>query len=1177
MATKMNEQSLEDLIVEFLVTHNGYEQGQSSDYDTGNALDAGRLERYLRATQSTTIERSLVFASVKNRKSFLDRIESEITRRGVVDVLRKGIRHDSDIFYLYSPLSTGQRSSNIFSVTRQLHYSSSNKELSLDVALFVNGLPVITMELKNRITGQSVSNAIAQYRGDRSPKELLFMPKRCAVHFAVDDEEVAMCTKLEGKSSWFLPFNKGVNNGAGNPVNPSGLKTSYLWEEILTKDRLSDILEHYAQVISEKVPGSTRKKEKMIWPRWHQLEAVRMLLDTTRQEGVGGRYLIQHSAGSGKSNSITWLAYQLVGLRRGGEDLFDSIIIITDRRNLDRQLRDNVKAFTHTDHIVAWSDTSSTLRSNLVSGKKIILTTVQKFSFILDKIGRDFSQKRFAVIIDEAHSSQSGRMSANTNKVLSGAPSSGEETSEDEINRLIEAHMNGRRMAPNASFYAFTATPKDKTLQTFGKPFEKENGEIGHRPHHLYSMKQAIEEGFILDVLKHYTPYESYYHICQTEEALGDKKYERKEAIKKLRGYVERQPETIEKKARVMVEHFHLNVAHRIGGEARCMVCTQSIQRAIEYYVAISRLLKERNSPYKAIIAYSGEHTYHGSEMSDASFNKFASGEVPERFRSNKDKYRFLIVADMYQTGYDEPLLHTMYVDKTLSGLKAVQTLSRLNRTYPGKDETFVLDFANTADDIAKSFQPYYVTTLLSKETDPNKLNDLLRTIEEYSLYTEGEVQQFDQLFWGSAPRTKIDSLLDLMVERFCSLEDEDKILCKKAIKAFIRTYEYLSTILPTLSTEWERKETLLSLLVHKLPKLGSEDLTKGLLEAIDLDRYRLVKDEERSIQLQNEDTEIEPAAVSERASMPEPDMATLDELEAEFNEFFGNIEWENRDIVRRQTEEVLQGIRQNSTVVNSMVHNDHTTADQVCDDAVVQELKLTDKRYTELTRTYWENDDFRDFFNRYIQTKIRREFNPEYDEEVLRTRLNEEFRRDFAEFSTSERYPDFSEVLTIFFDLIRVDTIPDLQGLRDILQRTLNCLYRAKHREEDYRIWYSDLVTRFEAFLKKIYWVREGVPMPLNEEGREPGLLDAVRHFPDVAKLYRTRERKMELFSRYYNVIYEWRNKESHAAEELPLSKIPLALHAAVAIYLYATMVSVDDVKDNLKSLIVKDYPTGH
>lgn len=1170
MPTNTSERYLEDLIVNHLVEKNKYELGQSDDYNRDYALDEGRLEKFLLATQADKVRASRIFETPVNRRKFLERVRKEVSERGVVDVLRKGVKHLSNTFELYEPYPselsvTGKRlyKENKFCVIRQLHYSNENTRLAVDVVIFVNGLPIITMELKNQLTCQNTEDAVRQYCNDRDPKDLLFMPKRCAVHFAVDDVEIQMCTKLCGKDSWFLPFNKGFNDGAGNPVNPRGERTAYLWEDILTKERLSDILEHYAQVAIEIDQETKAKTEKVIWPRYHQLECVRALLADTGGKDVGQRYLIQHSAGSGKSNSITWLAYQLVEMLQDGQSKFDSVVIVTDRVNLDKQLRDNVRSFTRNENIVDWANSSGVLKSHLENGKKLILTTVHKFSYILNDVGNELAKKRFAVIIDEAHSSQSGRMSANENQVLSGRIEDDERDEYDEqgINEVISTYMKGRNMAPNANFYAFTATPKNKTLETFGAPFIKEDGEIGHRPFHTYTMKQAIEEGFILDVLKGYTTYQSYFRIKKTIE--DDPEFDHTQAMKKLRYFVESQPETISEKSKVIVEHFHTKVAHKIGGEARCMVVTSGIERAIDYYYEITQLLEERNSPYQAIVAFSGDFNYHGNEVSEASINGFPPSQIEKKFK--KDNYRFLIVADKFQTGYDEPLLHTMYVDKTLRGVRTVQTLSRLNRTWPKKKDTCVIDFVNTCDDVERDFQDFYKTTILSRETDPNKLNDLLQNIERHGIYTEAEVETLNQKFWGKASRKEIDPILDTCRDRFVQLEKNDQIDCKSCIKTYIRTYEFLSTIMPDSSLEWEKKQTFLMLLIHKLPSLGIDDFTDGLLEAVDFDKYRLVKKEERDIRLKNEDTEIEPVPTSTTSYASEPDMQALSSIESEFNKLFGSIDWGDEDVVKQQLDEIVNKVKEDDAVRNSMIYGDIETANQDCDSSVSNNMSIMTANHTEFMAVYWQREDFRQMVNELVRERVRDALNPSYDEGRLKQIMLDEFKNDFADFCDGVHYVELNEVLSVFFKIIEADTLPDLQGLRTILKRILNCLYRAQHREEDYRTWYSELVSRFEAFMKKIYWIKTGQPVPQTEEGREPAFLDTVQYFPEVNNLYHTHNPKYELFKQFYKVVYNWRNNENHRAMELPEEYLETALHAAVALYLFTTMVSVDDVKDKI------------
>ena len=724
MPTDISEKALEGLLESSLCNKHGYEKGKSSDYNKDFGFDAERVKRFILATQREKAENTGCFAGGTTERRFFSKLSSELSKRGVSDILRKGFRYISELFDMYYPLPselnpTAQEfyGKNIFCVTRQLYYSKANTN-SIDVMISLNGLPLMTMELKNHYTGQTIDNAIKQYQDDRNPKAdptaLLLQKKRCAVHFAVDDDNIMMCTELCGKASWFLPFNKGVNGGAGNPINLEGVKTAYLWEDILEKHSLSDILENYAQVVKKKKTVRDKKTgkkkvveaESIVWPRFHQLDAVRKMLEATKRNGVGQKFLIQHSAGSGKSNSITWLAYQLVGLLDGTQPLLDSVIIVTDRVNLDNQIRDNINAFKRLQNIVEWADSSTTLKDALENGKKIIIAIVHKFPYILQAIGTTLRDKRFGIIIDEAHSSQNGSLSAKMNMALSGNTGDEEEDLEDKLNAIIE----GRKMVKNANYYAFTATPKNKTLEMFGSPFPKPDGETGYQPFHEYTMKQAIEEGFIKDVLKNYTTYASYYKIIKTVE--NDPEFDNKKAQKKLRSWVERQPETIHQKAAIIVSHFHAMVIDKgkVGGKARAMVVTSSIIRAIEFYYEISRLLEERKSPYKAVVAFSGTKEWQGKMVTEADINGFPSKDIEDNM--SEDPYRILVVADKFQTGYDQPLLHSMYVDKILTDVKAVQTLSRLNRCHPDKRDTFVLDFANDEEVIRRhsknsTRQPY--------------------------------------------------------------------------------------------------------------------------------------------------------------------------------------------------------------------------------------------------------------------------------------------------------------------------------------------------------------------------------------------------------------------------------------------------------------------------------------
>lgn len=974
MATNTTERGFETLITNYLRDENHYEEGHNSDYSIRYALDVTRLFRFLKKTQPEKLEKLRILAEPIEKRRFLQYLDKRLAQLGVIQLLRKGLSYQYehfDLFYV-RPSAGNVRAAelfadNIFSVTRQVHYSELNKKLAPDLVIFLNGLPIITMELKNQLTKQCTADAVRQYKKDRSPKEKLFSFRRCMVHFAVDDSTVEMCTQLAGERSWFLPFNKGNHEGAGNPPNPHGLKTAYLWEDILQKTELANILENYVQVTESKDPLSKQATYRQIFPRYHQLRLVESLLADARRDGVGQRYLIQHSAGSGKSNEIAWLAHQLVTLKDvAGQEVFDTVIVVTDRINLDRQIRDTIRQFMQVSSTVGWAKDSAELRTLLAKKCKIIITIVHKFQFILKDIDEHHPKAHFAILIDEAHSSQNGSLSAKMNMVLSDEDVP--DAFEDEINRIVEERIVKRKMLKNASYFAFTATPKNKTLEMFGRRVDGQDGEVSYAPHYVYTMKQAIEEHFILDVLKYYTPVQSYYRLVKTAE--DDPRFDRKKSEKLLRCFVEAQPKTIERKAEIIVEHFHTEVIARgkVGGQARAMVVTKSILQAIEYYEAVTRLLAERHSPYKAILAFSGEKEVHGQRMTEASFNGFPSSEIERRFK--KDPYRILIVANKFQTGFDEPLLHTMYVDKPLADIMAVQTLSRLNRCHVGKKDTFVLDFANKPEVIQAAFSRYYKTTMLSGETDPNKLNELIETMEPHEVYTAEQVDAFVAQYLAGASRQELDPMLDASVERYLALEVDDQIEFKSCAKNFVRTYNFLAAILPYGKADWEKLSIFLKLLLLKLPSPQGEDLTEGLLEAVDLESYRAEAQEQMSLALEDADGEVKPVPISGQVGIPTPDVEPLSEILQDFHQIWGGGKLfapEHEEQVAEQIAGLPNAVRKATPYQNAMQHSDAQNARVESDRATMDAVLETMKTGIELYRAVTENDSFKSWLLREV------------------------------------------------------------------------------------------------------------------------------------------------------------------------------------------------------------------
>ena len=942
----------------------GWIGGSPHDYDREFCVDRIQLAAFLHATQPEAAESLALHEDGPTRRKFLARLQGEISKRGTIDVLRHGVKHGAhhlELFYgtpsAGNPQAQERFEQNRFTVVRQLRYSRDDTQRALDIGLFINGLPVFTFELKNSLTKQTAADAVEQYKRDRNPREKLFQFGRCVAHFAVDESEVRFCTHLMGKASWFLPFNRGWNDGAGNPPNPSGIKSDYLWRQVLARESLTNILENYAQVVEAKDEKTGKKKRTQVWPRYHQLDVVRRLLADAAAHGAGQCYLIQHSAGSGKSNSIAWLAHQLIGLAKDNAPVFDSIIVVTDRLILDRQIGDTIRQYAQVRATVGRAQQSGDLRTFIEAGKKIIISTVQKFPFILDEIGNEQRTRRFAIIIDEAHSSQGGRTSASISAALGKAGEQGEdETYEDQINRAMES----RRLLPNASYFAFTATPKNKTLEIFGAPDPQPDGAVRHRAFHSYTMKQAIQEGFILDVLAHYTPVASYYRLAKTVE--DDPEFDVKKAQKKLRRFVEGHDHAIRLKAEIMVDHFHEQVIakNKIGGAARAMVVTNGIERAIQYFHAIRDYLQQRKSQYRVVVAFSGEPEFGGQKVTEASLNGFPSGQIAQKIR--EDPYRFLVCADKFQTGYDEPLLHTMYVDKTLSGIKAVQTLSRLNRAHPKKHDVFVLDFLNDADTIREAFADFYRATILAGETDPDKLHDLQADLDAAQVYSPEQIDDLVERYLGGADRDELDPILDVCVAVYVHDLDEDaQVDFKGKAKAFVRTYGFLSSVLPYTNADWEKRSIFLNFLISKLPAPEEEDLSKGILDAIDMDSYRVEKRAVQKILLPDDDAEIEPVPTSGGGHVPEPELDRLSNILRAFNDLFGDIAWDDRDRVgelitktipaRVAADAAFRNARENSDDANARIEHDKVLA------RIVTGMVKDD---AELFKQFMDNEDFK-------------------------------------------------------------------------------------------------------------------------------------------------------------------------------------------------------------------------
>ncbi|WP_270966864.1 type I restriction endonuclease subunit R [Campylobacter upsaliensis] len=912
--TNYTEKDLERFI-ESALLENGYIKRESKDYDKSLCMDKELFERFLQSTQAKALQ-ELEKRNIKEQ-ALLKRVASQISEKGILKALQSHIEIMGVTIKLAypkpnssaNPQALENYNKNIFSITRQLYFSEKNNK-SLDMVIFLNGLPLITMELKNPFTGQNVYNAIEQYKKDRDPRESIF--KQSVVHFALDSDLIYMSTKLEGIQTKFLPFNRGLNNGSGaiglecgggNPAVKDKMKTSYFWEELLQKDTLSKLLFDF----------TIKNSKGVIFPRFHQFDVVSRLLKDVKEKGVGQRYLIQHSAGSGKSNSIAWLAHNLVSLHRIENDkekeVFDSILVVTDRRVLDRQIQENVKSFTQDKNLVeAITEGSRQLKAALEEGKKIIVTTIQKFPYIADEITH-LQNKSFAIIIDEAHSSQSGKNAEEMGKAISNKDDkeTGEMDLEEELIKIIE----NKKFQKNASYFAFTATPKPKTLEMFGSACEI-NGEKKFIPFHLYSMKQAIEEGFILDVLKGYIAYASYYKIVSKND---NREYDKKKANAKLKAYVTNHIATIEKKATIMIEHFFQNICKKIGEKAKAMIVTSSRENAVKYYLFFKKYLQKNHPEYQALVAFSGDKEINGESYSEVGLNGFSEAMLKDEFK--KDNYRFLIVAEKYQTGFDEPLLHTMYVDKRLEGISAVQTLSRLNRICQNKEDTCVLDFVNTHEEIGKSFSTFYGQTYLKEPTNIDNIYTLKSELFDYGIYTQDELNSFIEAIRKEQDENKIHSKLDNMIKEYNAKSDDEKTEFYTKAKVYLREYAFLAQILPFNDIELEKLSILLKMLIAKIVPPRTEDLAKGILNNVDLNSIRIILESKKDISLSS-NGELSPAEADD-SSKKEVELERLSNIVREFNTKFGSVDFGTNEKIAKELMDLKDDIAKEQTFRDSL------------------------------------------------------------------------------------------------------------------------------------------------------------------------------------------------------------------------------------------------------------------
>ena len=976
--TLLKEKNFEEAIENYLITDGGYEKGLPEAFNRATALDEDTFLRFIKTTQPRAWEKHCNNYPVEPEKALLKRLQDEIRDTDLLQVLRHGFKDRGVKFNIcyfkpessLNPDTLKLYSQNILHCTRQMKFSLLD-ERSIDIVLLLNGIPVVSMELKNQFTGQDATNAIKQYKFDRATKDKLFeFKQRVLVHFAVDLYNVFMTTKLEGPATYFLPFNQGSNGagnvgGKGNPPIEDDYITSYLWKKVLRKDSLMEILHKYMHLQKEDVKDKYGKvikhKETMIFPRYHQLDVVTKLLADVKENGSGKNYLIQHSAGSGKSNSIAWLAHRLSGLHdKNDEAIFNSIIVVTDRKILDSQLQDTIYQFDHVAGVVRpVKKGSKELKDVINDGVKIIITTLQKFPFIYQEV--ESTGKKFAIIVDEAHSSQTGAAAKKLKEALGdneeileqfAKEEAEEENQQEDYEDALIKELSTYGMHKNLSFFAFTVTPKNKTLQLFGKKCE--DGK--YRAFHIYSMRQAIEEGFILDVLANYTTYKQYYQIAK--KIKGDPEYDKVKGAKAVNRFQSLHPHNIAQKTAIMIEHFMDITKNKIGGRAKAMVVTASRLHAVRYLFEFRKYIQEHNyNDLDVLVAFSGAIKDNGEEWTEEKINKNKDGETIKENQLKqyfKDDFNMLIVAEKYQTGFDEPLLHTMFVDKKLNGVKAVQTLSRLNRTTKGKEDTFVLDFANTAEEMKEAFQPFYEATVLEEETDPNLVYSIKRELDDFHIYLPNEVEAFAKKFYQKTTPTLdiLSSILKPAVDRYVYLEDKQRDEFKSLLHSFVRLYSFVTQVCRIFDKDMQKFYIFAKYLIKVIKDDNDEKI--NLNDELLLEYFKLAKTSEGAITLDKTGEVGVSPIVGGGATSSNKEKEHLSEIIEKFNKRFGT-EFSEQDKVLAQIKSYFM---KNELIVQSAKSGDKTAFKTLCEKYFNEIVTSIYEENNEFFKNLFENED---------------------------------------------------------------------------------------------------------------------------------------------------------------------------------------------------------------------------
>ncbi len=1172
----LNETYMEEHITQYLADSPLFVERKPTDFDIKNLVDWKMLTDFLKAQKESWRRAMRVYNN--NEKEAVEAVVKELNRKiergeSYIKLLREGAKFNGITFKFvqFKPdmnLHDDNQAlyeENRFAVVRQMRYSLAehDKGNELDLCILINGLPIISIELKNKGTDQTVKDAMDQYKNDRDRNNAFL--RRCLVHFAMDDHTVMMTTKLNGEDTVFLPFNKETHN----PVDESDpdYPTCYMWQDVLQADSLLNILQHFIKQFKNRPSAPLIT----IFPRYHQRRVVNNIIKQIRKDGVGRNFLIQHSPGSGKTKSMAWLAHQLSNLMNvDNTPVFDSIIMVTDRIVLDRNLADDVKAFEEKAGTV--NDIrrgSKKLAKALEDGSRIIVSTVQKFSFAIEHIS-SLAGVNYAVIIDEAHTAMGKEAQKDVTTALTDNSHLQEmveeydpelETEVDEVMAKIQV---SRKQMKHISYFAFTATPKDRTLRLFGDEVN-DGGQITRKAFDYYTMRQAIEEGFILNVLQNYTTFQSLFELQKgaqvTKEEL-EKLYDRKKALALAMQYVNEHKYVINYKADMMINWFLDRTAKKLEGRAKAMVVTSSRADAVKYKMAIDKLLKERyNDAFKTLVAFSGTVELDGNKYTEESMNGFGLRDNAIKIQFEEPEYKMLIVAEKFQTGFDQPLLHTMFVDKLMGGIQCVQTLSRLNRCYPGKEDTLVIDFVNKHEDVLTAFKPYYEETYLEGDMQPQRLYDFKADIEDYKVFTLEQVERVAEIV---ASGENIEQLSPLMISlaenNVKALEKEEQERYRKLVNRYVRQYGFLAQLMNFVDPELEKFYIFCKLFYKFLP-YTQDTAPVDILSKIDLDKYRVQLCEEGAIDLPEEEGTIKAGMAGSVKAGGEEEVVTLRDFLQEVNEPYTGFLTDNDKLIQSIVDEllkdptVIQSFNASNTV-NMLI----TTLKDRFEDIAYEKVD----KYLNLMDVIQNNPAFsNDLFTKlvdFIFEFTHKDKQPDYNEDLLKEVMIEKMADEFSQLC-GHAYRDLEEVIDAVFTILKAHTIEKLDGQNKTTANILNSVYRSENQTVYKQIYFGNLVSKFEAFLRKIYYMREGEEVPADENGRQ-GLVNTVRKFPVLQRLHNNTDPKYANFRAYYDDLYAWRNDEAHSAPEIKEEEIDAALHIVVSLYVFAAMISITELE---------------